>query len=108
MVSLQMDEGAGQLNQPLVKGAIRAVLVAEPKMFQYLVGLVKKLMVETMEIAKIMRIQFLPVMLRGHFGDAFAFAAHGAKVKSNVQSLKPKVTPDSERRQIARAPIASR
>ena len=91
MVSLQMDERAGQLNQPLVKRAVRAVLVAEPEMFQHLVGLVKKLLVETMEIAEIMRIQFLPVMIGNHFGDAFALAAHGFKVKSKAQSLKPKV-----------------
>jgi len=91
MVSLQMDECAGQLNQPLVKGAIRAVLVTKPKMFQYLVGFVKKLLVETMEIAEIMRVQFLPVMIGNHFGDAFALAAHGFKVKSNTQSLKSKV-----------------
>lgn len=91
MVSLQMDEGAGQLNQPLVKEAIRTVPVAKPKMFQYLVGFVKKLLVETMEIAEIMRVQLLPVMIGNHFGNAFALATHGLKVKFKVRSLKSKV-----------------
>ena len=60
-------------------------------MLQHLVRLVKKLPVETIEIAEIMRVQLLPVMIGDHFGDAFALAAHGFRVKSKVQSLKPKV-----------------
>ena len=77
VVSLQMHERAGQLNEPFEKRAVRAVLVVEPQMFQHLVGLVKKLFVETMEITEIMRVEWFIVESLNHRGDAFALAAHG-------------------------------
>ncbi len=91
MVSLQMNKRAGQLDQTLVKRAVRTLFVLEPEMFQHLVRFVKLLAIETIKIAKIMRVQFPPVMIGNHFSDAFALATHGGKVKSQVQSLKPKV-----------------
>ena len=100
VIPLQMNKCTGQLDQPLVKRAVRAVPVAEPQMLQYFMGFVKKLLVETMEIAEIMWVQCLPVMMGGHFGDAFALAAHGLKVEFDVQSLKPKVV------QIIRSPAS--
>src|SRR5579859_1484202 len=80
MVSLQVDKRAGQLDQPFEKCAVRAMPVPDPEMFQHLMGLVKKLMIETMKIAEIMRVQFLTVMLGSHPGNAFALAAHGGSL----------------------------
>lgn len=95
---LHVNKGAGQLDQTLVKGAIRAVFVLKPQMLQHFMGLVKQLAVETLEITEVMRVEFLPVMIGDHLGNAFAFAAHGVRVKSKVQSLKPKIA------QILRSP----
>src|SRR6516162_7957600 len=88
---LYVHERTGQLNQAFIKGAVRAVLVAEPEMFQHLMGFVEKLLVEAMEITEIMRVQFLPLVLGGHLGNAFALA-HLPSLKSKVRSLKSKVT----------------
>jgi len=60
-------------------------------MFQHFVCFVKKLMVETIKIAEVVRVQLLTVMLGNHFGNAFALAAHGFKLKSKIESLKSKV-----------------
>ena len=95
MVPLQMHERAGQLDQAFVKRAVRAMPVMNPQMFQHLVGLVKKLPVEAMEKSEVMRIEFSVIETLDHRGDAFALAAHGFKVKSRVQSLKPKVVQNS-------------
>ena len=54
-VFLQMHKRAGQLNQPLVKRAVGPVFVLEPQMFQHFVRLEKKLPVEAIEIAEVMR-----------------------------------------------------
>jgi len=96
VVSLQVHKRAGQLDQPFEKIAVRATAVAEPEVLQHFMGLIKKLMIETVEIAEIMRVQFLTVMPGSHPGNAFALAAHRAKVKSRAQSLKPKVAPATE------------
>ena len=103
MIPLQMNEGTGQLDQALVKRAVRAVPVAEPEMFQHFMGLVKKLFVETMEIAEIMRVQCPPVMRGGHGGDTFALAAHAPKVKFKVSSSKSKVVQKLQQRTSVRS-----
>jgi hypothetical protein len=88
---LHVNKRAGQLNQAFVKGTVRTVFVLEPQMLQYLMGLVKKLAVETFKKAEVMRIECLPVMGSDHFGNAFALA-HRFSLKFKLQSLKPKVT----------------
>ena len=65
--------------------------VMNPQMFQHLVGFVKKLLVEAMEKTEVMRIEYSIIESLDHRGDAFALAAHRFKVKSKLQSLKPKV-----------------
>ena len=91
-VLLQMHKGAGQLDETLVKGAVGTVFVLEPDVFEDFVGLVKSLAVEQLEIAAVMRIQLPAGELPGHGGDAFVLAAHERKVRSKVQTQKPKVT----------------
>ena len=81
LVFLQMHKRPGQLDQPLVKRAVRPVPVLKPEMLQHVMGLIKLLAIETVEIAEIMRIQLLPVMPGHHFGNAFALA-HGFKVRA--------------------------
>ena len=76
---LHVNKRAGQLNQAFVKSAVRAVFVLEPQMLQHLMGFVKKLFIETGEIAEVMRVEFLPVMRGDHFGNAFALA-HGFRL----------------------------
>ena len=91
VVSLQMYERAGQLNQAFVKSTVRAVFVVEPQMFQYLMGLVEKLFVKAMKITEVVRVEFSVIEFLNHRGDAFALAAHGFKIKSQLQSLKLKL-----------------
>jgi hypothetical protein len=73
---LHVYKRTGQLYQSLIEGTVRAVLVLEPQMLQDFMGLIEKLLVETLKIAQIMRVQFLSVMIGDHLGNAFALAAH--------------------------------
>ena len=88
---LQVHERAGQLDQPLIIGAVRTVFVLKPEIFQHVMRLVKQLAVEAIKITEVVRVKFLSVMMDDHFGDTLALAAHGLSLKSNPQSLKSKV-----------------
>ena len=91
MIFLQMDECAGQLNQPLEERAVRPVLVLEPDVFEHVMRLEKFLPVEQLEIAGVMRVGLSLAKLPGYCGDAFVLVAHELKVKPKVQRLKSKV-----------------
>jgi hypothetical protein len=91
VIFLQMHERARELDQTLVKISVRAVAVRKPQIFENVVRLVKKLAVEAIEIAAVMRVEISPAKLFDHRGDAFALAAHGFRVKSNARSPKAKV-----------------
>jgi hypothetical protein len=60
-------------------------------MFQHFVRLVKKLAVKAIEIASVMRVEFLSAEGLDPGGDACALVTHMKKVKSNARSLKSKV-----------------
>ena len=82
MIFLQMHKRAGELNQPLVKRAVRTVLVLQPDVFEDFVRLVKKLVVETVKKADVMLVEFVSLVLFHQRGDAFVFATHPFKVKA--------------------------
>jgi ParB family chromosome partitioning protein len=91
-VLLQMHERARKLDESLVKIPIRAMTVGQPQIFQHVMRLVKKLAVEAIEIAEVMRVQSLSPEGFDHRGDAGAFVTHGFRLKSKTQSPKTKVT----------------
>jgi len=82
MVPLQMHERAGELNQTLVKCAVRSVFVLQPDVFKHFVRLVKKLAVETIKKTDVMLVKFVSLVLFHQRGDAFVFATHGFRVKA--------------------------
>jgi ParB family chromosome partitioning protein len=90
-VFLQMHERTCELDESLVKISVRAMLVRQPQIFQHVVRLVKKLAVEAVEIAEVMRGEFVSPEGFDHRGDAGAFVTHRFRVKSKVQSPKSKV-----------------
>jgi hypothetical protein len=54
VLKLQMDEGTGQLNQPLVKGVIRgASSLFQPEVLEHIMGLIVAPRVETFKITKV-------------------------------------------------------
>ena len=61
---LQMNEGAGNLDEPFVKRAIRAVAVRQPEFLQDIMGFVKQSTVETLEVAEIAGIQLPSLEIR--------------------------------------------
>src|SRR5450759_867195 len=88
-VLLQMDKSAGQLNQSLVKIAVKPRPVRQPQFFQNIMRLVKKLPVETLEITEIMSIQFLPAKLLNQLCNLPALFAHTNKVSRAPAIEKP-------------------
>lgn len=86
-----MHERTGELNQTFEKTSVRAVPVRQPQMFEHIVRLVIQPAVETIEIAKVMRIEILSPEGFNHGGDARAFLTHRLKIKSKYQSQKSKV-----------------
>ena len=95
-VFLQMHECARQLDEALVKISVRAVAVGQPQILEHIVRLVKKLAVEAVEIAEVMRVQFLSPEGFDHRGDAGAFVTHRFRIKSKARSPKVKVTASSK------------
>src|SRR5580658_9106866 len=71
-----MDKRARQLDQPLVKRAIRPLAVLQPEMFENFVRFEKKSAVKTIEIAQIMRIKPAASLRLDEVRDALAFVAH--------------------------------
>ncbi len=90
MIFLQMDECAGQLNQPFVKRSVGPVFVLEPQLFQHFVRLVKKLPVEAIKIAGVMRVEFLSAERLDPGGDAGALVAHRCRIKAGWQVTSDK------------------
>jgi ParB family transcriptional regulator, chromosome partitioning protein len=87
-----MHERACKLDETFVKIPIHAMTVGQPQIFQHVMRLVKKLAVEAIEIAEVMRVQSLSLEGFDHRGDAGAFVTHGFRLKSKTQSPKTKVT----------------
>ena len=76
-IFLQVDKGPGELDEAFVKVSIRPVAVRQPQILEHVVRLVKKLAVEAIEIAEVMRIQFLSLEGFDHRGNAGALVTHG-------------------------------
>jgi hypothetical protein len=58
-IFLQMNESAGELDEPLIKRIIRPLTIPEPKLLQHIVRLIKKRPVEAFKIPEVMRVQIL-------------------------------------------------
>ena len=51
-----MNKSAGELDQPLVESVTRGVALGQPELLENVVGFIKELLVEALEITKVMRI----------------------------------------------------
>ena len=86
-VFLQVNEGARELDEALVKIAVATLPVRQPQVFKHIMRLVKFLPVEQNEITRVTRIKLTPRSgkLVGHFGDAFALV-HPPSLKPGRQA----------------------
>src|SRR5262249_26033090 len=71
-----MHESARELDQSLEEQIIRLPAVSEPELLQHIVCFVKKLLIEALEIAEVMRIQRVAAKVFNHCRDARRFPAH--------------------------------
>jgi hypothetical protein len=76
-----MHKRARELDEALVKTPIGAVTIRQPQIFEHIVRLVKKLAVETVEIAEVMGVQFLSLEGLNHGGNTGAFVTHEFRLK---------------------------
>jgi hypothetical protein len=77
---LQMDEGAGELNEAFVKEIVRLTPLRQPQLLEDIVRLIKELLIKALEIPQIMRVHVLPAQTLNHGSDAGRFFAHGQKL----------------------------
>jgi hypothetical protein len=77
---LQMYKRARQLNEPLEKVPIRPASVLEPEFLQHIVRFVKQLLIEAIEKAQIMGVQFPTLKGGDPRGNFPAFFAHPGSV----------------------------
>ena len=87
---LEVNIRACQLDQTFVKIPIRPGLVCEPEFFQNIVGFVKFLAVEAIEITQVMRVASAPGKSRNPFGDFSALLAHPQSLTLTPLRPKPK------------------
>ena len=78
---LDMDEGAGELDEALVERAVWPMAVCQPQFFENFVGLEKGALIKTMEKAEIMPIEGTIGKALDQGGDAGAFGAHNSSCK---------------------------
>src|ERR1043166_708400 len=71
-----MNKRTGQLNQPFVECAIRAMPVGQPEFLEHIVRFVIKLPVEAVEVGQVARVPFAAAKLLREFRDVLAFFAH--------------------------------
>lgn len=88
-ILLHMHERTGQLDQTFVEIAIKPAAIRQPKLLQNIVRLVEQLSVETIEVTKIVGVEFLSLERFNPSRDVSALLAHEGSLKSGVQSLKP-------------------
>ena len=89
-VLLQMNKGAGKLDQPFVKAVVCGATLSQPKLLQDIVRLIKELLIETIEVAEVMRIVGLAVAACDAERDFFRFLAQSRQLtgsKCKVQSF---------------------
>lgn len=90
-VFLHVHKRTGQLDQALVKISVGTVPVRQPQFLQHVMRFVKKLAVEAIEEAEVMRVQFLSAKLFNACRNMPAFFAHVRILssKSRCQKSKP-------------------
>ena len=77
-VFLEVHEGAGELDQAFVEMIVLLAALWKPEFLEHVVGFVKELLIEALEIAEVMRVEMSPVQRLDHLRDARAFLAHAA------------------------------
>jgi hypothetical protein len=90
-VFLQVNKGAGELDQAFVEGVIRAAALGEPEFFQDIVRFKIKAAVEAFEITEVVGVEFPPLELLDYCCDGAAFFAHVAERIENVRELAGKI-----------------
>lgn len=88
-VFLQMNKRARQLDKPLVEITVGTVPVREPQILQYVVSLVKFLLVEERKVTGISRINAFHGKFSGQFRDALMFV-HAASLGLKPAAESPK------------------
>jgi len=66
-----MNKSAGELDQPLVESVTSGVALGEPKLFEHIVRFIKELLVEALEITKVVRIVRFVLAGRDERSDFF-------------------------------------
>lgn len=87
-VLLEMNEGAGELNQAFVKITVRTFAIGKPEFLEDVVGVVIELLVEEQEVAEIVRVEFFPAAALDQGGNFRALFAHTDMVGMEGKSLK--------------------
>lgn len=79
-VFLQVDKGAGELNQTLIESVIGLSSLPKPQLFQHVMGFVKQSAIEAVEEAEIMRIQSRGITTKwgDASGDFWRFVTHAS------------------------------
>ena len=62
-VFLQVDECARELNEAFVERVVRTLALRQPELFKHVVGFIEELLVEAVEITKVMGIVTLALAL---------------------------------------------
>ena len=78
-VFLQVDERAGELNEPFIKGIIGAGALGEPEFFQDIVRLKIEPAIEAFKVAEVMGVKIASFELLDQFRDGAAFFAHDSE-----------------------------
>src|SRR5437868_2062023 len=73
-----MDKRAGELDQAFVEKIVALAALAEPEFFEHVVRFVKELLVEALEITKVMRVPLATAQAVDHCCNADRFFAHGS------------------------------
>jgi len=79
-VFLQMNERPGQLNEALEKISVRPPPIRQPQLFEHIVSLVEQLVVKTIEVTEIVRIELLSLKRRYALRDLSALLAHAPRL----------------------------
>ena len=75
-VLLQMDEGASELNEPLVERPVWAVAVLQPQLLQNIMSFVEHTLIEAFEVTEIVSIKTTPFAFLDQRCNPVAFLAH--------------------------------
>ena len=86
-VFLQVNEGAGELDQALIEGVVRASFL-EPERFKHLVGLEKPALVKGMDEGEKVRIQVASLKRGNELRDTVGPVAHWATVNAEAEFFK--------------------